>query len=81
MENSNEIGELLLSKGADVNAKTFHYSSILLIFLVKIIINSKRWFHKENDIPLHYAAMNNSKEIGELLISKGADINAKDIIY
>ena len=30
---------------------------------------------------LHYAARNNSKEIGEILISKGADINAKDIIY
>ena len=29
---------------------------------------------------LHYAAKNDSKEIGELLISKGADINAKDII-
>ena len=31
--------------------------------------------------PLHCAASNNSKEIGELLISKGAAINAKDIIY
>ena len=30
---------------------------------------------------LHYAAENNSKEIGELLISKGADIHAIDIIY
>ena len=30
---------------------------------------------------LHYAAKGNSKEIGELLISKGADINAIDIIY
>ena len=30
---------------------------------------------------LHIAAINNSKEIGEVLISKGADINAKDIIY
>ena len=29
----------------------------------------------------HYAAMGNSLWIGELLISKGADINAKDIIY
>ena len=31
--------------------------------------------------PLHCAAMNDSKEIGELLISKGADINAIDVIY
>ena len=34
-----------------------------------------------NQTPLHYAAWNDSKEIGELLISKGANINAKDIIY
>ena len=34
-------------------------------------------------IPLHIAAGKNLEEIGELLISKGADINAKtnDIIY
>ena len=31
--------------------------------------------------PLHYAADNNSKEMFELLISKGADSNAKDIRY
>ena len=30
---------------------------------------------------LHYAAMGNSLWIGELLILKGADINAKNIIY
>ena len=35
----------------------------------------------KNETPLHYAAFNDSKEIGELLISKGADINAKNIIY
>ena len=35
----------------------------------------------KNKTPLHIAAENNSKEIGEILISKGADINAKDIIY
>ena len=29
---------------------------------------------------LHYAAMGNSLWIGEVLISKGADINAIDII-
>ena len=36
---------------------------------------------KKNKGPLHYAAKQNSKEIGEVLISKGADINAIDIIY
>ena len=35
----------------------------------------------KNWTPLHLTAWRNSKEIGELLISKGADINAKDIIY
>ena len=32
-------------------------------------------------MPLHMAAGNNSKNMGELLISKGADINAKGIAY
>ena len=37
---------------------------------------------KLNDLmPLHYAAQNDSNKIGEILISKGADINAKNIIY
>ena len=31
--------------------------------------------------PIHIALKNKSKEIFEILISKGADINAKDIIY
>ena len=34
-----------------------------------------------NWTPLHYAAYYDLKEIGEILISKGADINATDIIY
>ena len=33
----------------------------------------------KNDTPLHIAAKNDSKEIGELLLSKKADINAKEI--
>ena len=37
--------------------------------------------NKKNRTPLHIALEKNSKEIGELLISKGADINAKDIHY
>ena len=35
----------------------------------------------KNRTPLHIAAENNLKEIVELLISKGANIYAIDIIY
>ena len=35
----------------------------------------------KNQTPLHYAAKFNSKEIGKLLISKGADVDPIDIIY
>ena len=46
-----------------------------------IIEIKERNLNKNNKTPLHYAAWNDSNKIGELLISKGADINAKDIIY
>ena len=36
---------------------------------------------KNNKTPLHIAAEKDSYQFGELLISKGADINAKSIIY
>ena len=41
----------------------------------------KRNLNKNNQTPLHIAAENDCIKIGELLISKGADINAKNIIY
>ena len=41
----------------------------------------ERNLNKNNKTPLHIAASHDSLKIGELLISKGADINAKDIIY
>ena len=41
----------------------------------------ERNLNKNNETPLHYAIENDSIKIGELLISKGADINAIDIIY
>ena len=37
--------------------------------------------NNKNKTPIHYAAESNSKEMLEILISKGADINAIDIIY
>ena len=41
----------------------------------------ERNLNKNNETPLHIAARYNSLKIAQLLISKGADINAKDIIY
>ena len=41
----------------------------------------ERNLHKNNKTPLHVAALNDFVNIGELLISKGVDINATDIIY
>ena len=41
----------------------------------------ERNLNKNNSTPLHFAAEKDSIEIGKLLISKGADINAKNIIY
>ena len=41
----------------------------------------ERNLNKNNQTPLHIAIENDSIKIGELLISKGADINAKNIIY
>ena len=46
-----------------------------------MIQNKLRKLNKKNITPLHIAAINNSKEMMELLISKGADINAIDFIY
>ena len=37
MFNSKEIGELLISKGAYINAKTIIYLNIRILFLIKVI--------------------------------------------
>ena len=44
-------------------------------------MKTKETFFLKNWTALHFAAEKNSKEMGELLIRKGANINAKDIIY
>ena len=41
----------------------------------------ERNLNKNNETPLHIAAEKDLITIGELLISKGADINAKNIIF
>jgi len=45
---------------------------------IMIIEIKERNLNKNNWTPLHYAAYRDSIKMGELLILKGADINAKD---
>ena len=73
--------EILISKGADINARNIIYLKIKILFLIKVILHKLRKLNKKNKTPLHYAAENNSKEMIEVLISVGADITEKDIIY
>ena len=75
------MGELLISKGADINAKGIIHQIIIKFFLIMNIEIKGTNLNLNNKTPLHIAAESDSNKIGELLISKGADINAKDIIY
>ena len=39
MENSKEIGELLISKGADINAKDIIFLNMIILLLINWILN------------------------------------------
>ena len=70
--------ELLISKGVDINAQCINYQNIIILFLIKTISNKSRKFDEKNKTPLYIAANNNLKEIVEILISKGADVNLQN---
>ena len=50
-----------------------------LLISIKLFKYGKKKRNKNYSTPLHKAAGMNSKEISELFISKGAEINAKDM--
>ena len=71
----------LISKGSDINSFDISHLNLILLFWIILIKNKLRAFNKKNKTPLHYSEDSNSEEMDEELISKGADNNAKDIIY
>ena len=77
--NSKWIVEFLMTKGEDINTKDIIYLKRIRFFFIKKFVNQKRILNKMNRNPLHYAARRNRKDVGELLISKGADVNAIDL--
>ena len=75
------MGELLISKGADINAKDIIHQYINSSFLIIIKQIKERNLNKNDRTFLHIAAEKDLVRMGELLISKGADINAMTIIH
>ena len=81
-----EIVELLIAKGADVNAKSSDGSTPLhdaayygRTVIAELLIAKGADVNAEDEVgltPLHRA--NLTKEIAELLIAEGADVNAKE---
>ena len=80
-KDSNKMGELLISKGADINIKVIIYQIMTKSFFITMKQIKEKNLNKNNWTPLHRAAEKDSNKLGEVLISKGADINAKDTIY
>jgi ankyrin repeat protein len=83
------IAELLLSRGADVNAVNAQLYTPLheairsgKVDMAKLLIEKGADVHHNKNAaqstPLHMAAWNNQKRIGELLIAAGAVVDSRD---
>ena len=82
-----EVAELLIERGADVNARSIYRETPLhlaslngRIEMVNLLVREGADLNARNQdgsTPLHVACSGDQKEVVELLLEKGADINAK----
>ena len=81
-----EIVELLIAKGADVNAKYEGWTPLHTAVegghkeIAELLIDNGadvNAMDKDGRTPLHFASAKGHKEVAELLIANGADVNAK----
>ncbi len=85
--NSRDVAELLITKGADINAEDKSGNTpmsvaaqsnsrdvVELLIAKGVNVNAE---DKYGNTPLFWAAESNSRDVAELLISKGADVNGK----
>ncbi|MDQ6959498.1 MAG: ankyrin repeat domain-containing protein, partial [Mariprofundaceae bacterium] len=87
-EGKTEVAELLIRKGADVNAKNAGQETPLHdaavqgnTEVVALLIRKGADVNARNDVqatPLHEAAMYGKTKVAELLILNGADVNARN---
>ena len=75
------MAELLILKGADINATLLSYQKRTIYLFIKVKKNLTKKFYKKKNTPLHIAAEQNSVEVADVLISKGANIDALTINY
>jgi ankyrin repeat protein len=71
-----EVAELLIAKGADVNAKNNEGKNPVVPLPLERL-NFSNWRDK-NETPLHSMASSNLEDLAKLLLSNGADVNAKN---
>ena len=77
LNENNEETQNILKISITASAKSNNIKGVEFLMTKMVDINTH---DKQLNSPLHYATNNNSKEMLEILLSKGADINVKAII-